>query len=187
VRNWGDQGFCGDNQQNLHTPENRIRFRIPNGLGLLSDNVWVGARHADSFDEMDLTIQPWGNDILLNFRLLPPNKQSWFVGDLTFSTREQVVARREEEEYIPFPDLEAQLDKLPPDARMELQRQLQNLTPRRKSYRTKLTVIDQQAQVDREVYKAPVIVRDVTDPTARFNREKRVGFIKKFLAEHGIK
>jgi hypothetical protein len=50
VRNWGDQGFCGDDQQNLFTPENRIKFRIPNALALLSHNEWVGSRNGGDLD-----------------------------------------------------------------------------------------------------------------------------------------
>jgi len=171
----------------------------------LSHNVWAGSRNGGDVDhDMDLTIQPLGNDVLLIFRLMSPEKQSWMVGDIIFSTRQDFDINERcktsstpgdktktdatgDAEYVPFPDLQAQLDRLPQSSLIELRQQLQNLAPRNKSYRIKPIVVNQQAKIDRSAYKSPTFVPSVTDPTARLNRLRRIELIKTYLASHKIK
>jgi hypothetical protein len=42
---------------------------------------------------MGVSVQPNGDGMLLTFTLLPPSKQSWFVGDLTFAAKEIFESR----------------------------------------------------------------------------------------------
>jgi hypothetical protein len=44
VRNWGDQGFCGDDDQPLPTQQQRIKVQIPYVANLTSNNIWKGRR-----------------------------------------------------------------------------------------------------------------------------------------------
>jgi hypothetical protein len=146
---------------------------------------------------MSWEVQPSGDDILLNFNLLAPEKQSWFVGDITFATQPVVSQPRitspavmdddqPEEEFVPFPELQSEIDKLPKNVRNDFYRQLQNLIPKRKSYRIKPIVTDQPAEVRPTVYNAPPSVSGVENSTTKLNRQKRVDFIKKFLAEYSL-
>lgn len=89
VKNWGNEGYCGDNQEYLSTiRQNVIQIRIPHpgATGLeLNDNVFV---YGD--DENERNLQSWSyqsvpGGLLLTFRLRDPTKQVGFMGDLTIS------------------------------------------------------------------------------------------------------
>ena len=88
-KNWGNEGYCGDNDEPLQWPTQnvyRVRLRHPMGAGFtLGQNVWV---YGD--DESERNAQSWtfGTDntgLILTFHLRDPSKQCGFVGDLTIN------------------------------------------------------------------------------------------------------
>ena len=221
VRNWGNEGFCSDGDEPFETPEHKIKVQIPNVAGLISDNVSEGARNEDQLSPMQASMQPYGNGVLMTFTLLPPDKQSWFVGDLTFvarppqnisassatpapqSTRASSATpapqsgrnpsgETEPEERLP-PDLQAldaRIAKLPPGSRIELGRQLERLTPRKKSFPVKIAVLFQPAKdqdvhpsAPAEIARPPKLGQTGNPSAAELHRQKKIEFIKQFLAE----
>ncbi|HBB95040.1 MAG TPA: hypothetical protein DC054_06590 [Blastocatellia bacterium] len=209
VRNWGDQGYCGDDQQNLYTREQKIKVKIPNVAGLSSYNIWKGAQEEDNSSSMNVTAQPSGDGILLTFDLLPPEKQSWFVGDLTFTPRPPVNTTSastatpaaggnqntiSDNDKSADSDLEARINKLPESSKKELYAQLRNLVPRKKPVRVQLAVIAEPAKFDETYYKSPVrvpvdraLVRPSNDSASKLKRQKRIEFVRQYLAERGVK
>jgi hypothetical protein len=211
VRNWGDEGFCSDGDEPFETSEHKIKVYIPNVAGLISQNVSDGAQNADQdqLSQMEASMQPYGDGVLMTFTLLPPDKQSWFVGDLTFARkpRQSISAattapapqsgrnpsgETEPEERLD-PDLQAlkaRIAKLPADSRIELYRQLQYLTPRKKSSPVKVVVLFEPAK-DEDVHPsapAKAIPPRTSRPsgtksTVELHRQKKIEFIKQYLAE----
>lgn len=208
VRNWGDQGFCGDDDQPLSTRQQLIKVLIPNVAGLTSNNIWEGAQNDDNLSPMSVTVQPSGNDVLLIFNLLSPGKQSWFVGDISFVARQPVVignpasggtipsALQPEGDPDKGPDaeLQARIDRLPKAEKDRLYAQMKNLIPRKKAFQVKPVLMTEQAKLEEESHKSPVRVaikreldRPLNPSTAKVNRQKRVEFAKKYLAEKKAK
>jgi hypothetical protein len=209
VRNWGDEGFCSDGDQPLETREHKITVRIPDVAGLISDNVSEGAQNEDDLSPMQASMQPYGDAVLMTFTLLPPDKQSWFVGDLTFlarppqntttaaiaaapqSVRNPAVDTEPEERLDPDSQaLEARIAKLPVDSQMELHRQLEKLIPRKKSLPVKVAVLFEPAKDEDAHPSLPVEVNPPRKPggtgnksTAELHRKKKIEFIKRYLAE----
>ena len=211
VRNWGDQGFCGSDDQPIFYHPERVQMQIPNVVSLTSNNIWEGAQNDDNLSPMGVSIQPNGDGMLLTFTLLSPGKQSWFVGDLTFAAREPVTqpagpgrtaysqasaSSREDGDPDKEVDaqLEAEIDKLPEAQKKDLQAKLEKLIPRKKAFQVKPTVLTEPAKVEETSYKSPrrvAVKRDATaskiPATAQNDRQKKVEFVKKYLAEHGGK
>jgi hypothetical protein len=200
VRNWGDQGFCGSDDQGLFTSEQKIKIFIPNALGLISDNIWAGAQKDDQLSPMSVSAQPHDNGVLLTFTLLPPEKQSWFVGDITFSTRRPTntldgvalaataTGRNanvsNDIDDVPGPDLKAlieRIDRLPEGSKKELYEQLQSLNKKAKPFPVKATFTRPVTVVGNQS-----LVRVSNVATAKVNREKRIEFVKKYLAEKKV-
>jgi len=210
VRNWGDQGFCGSDDQGLYSRE--MKVFIPYAESLTSNNVWYGAQNDDQLSAMKVSIQPYGGGMLLTFILLPPEKQSWFVGDLTFRIRPVIAgdARtpapatgrnqnttnddNDEKADPAFQALQARIDRLPESSKKELNTQLRNLIPKKKSFPVKVTLISEPAKVEERHLRSPVkvipsphLVRATGNvATAILNRQKRIEFVKKYLAEKGV-
>ena len=154
---------------------------------------------------MSVSAQPSGDGIQLSFTLLPPDKQSWFVGDLTFTARPPVsdtggvttVSRtqnvgNDDDKDATTADLESRIDKLPDNLKKELYAQLQNLGPRKKSFPVKLTVLTEPAKVEDMHHKSPVkvavqhdLVRRRDNPATKANRENKIELAKKYLREKG--
>jgi hypothetical protein len=215
VRNWGDEGFCSDGDQPFETEGNQIKVHIPNVAGELSENLHGGAQNADD-DELaplQASMQPSGDGVLLTFTLLRPAKQSWIVGDYSFVVRRPERLERsmkspgttppprrdknpseetESEERLDSDSraLQARIDKLPADSRIELYRKLQYVTPRKKSSLLKTVVLFEPAK-DKDVHpSAPA--KTISDRKPRpsgsrasvdLRRQKKIDFIKQFLAE----
>jgi hypothetical protein len=89
VKNWGNEGFCGDNEEYLDTLRNNtlvIRIPHPGATNFaLAQNVYVYGDDDDERDKQSWTFQPVSDGALLTFNLRDPQKQVGFVGDLTFS------------------------------------------------------------------------------------------------------
>lgn len=209
VRNWGDQGFCGSDDQPLFYRPQQIRVQIPNAVSLTANNIWEGAQNDDNLQPMGVSIQPSGDGMLLTFTLLQPSKQSWFVGDLTFAAREpsktgagataataQKTSSKEEEDADRNPDkeLQASIDKLSPAAKKDLYTKLGHVIPRKKAYPVKPVLITEPAKLVETRPASPVRVAVKSDSmvtrnpaTAMVNRQKKIEFIKKYLADAGAK
>jgi hypothetical protein len=157
---------------------------------------------------MGVSIQPSGDGMLLTFTLLQPSKQSWFVGDLTFAAREPsktgagaaVPAKKtpasaeEDPDRNPDNELQARIDKLPPEAKKDLSTKLAHLIPRTKAYPVKPVMITEPAKLEEIRPGSPVRVAVKSDSTVTrspattmVNRQKRIEFVKKYLAEKGAK
>jgi hypothetical protein len=209
ARNWGDEGFCGSDQQNLYTREQKIKVKIPNAVSYISSNIWHGAQNEDDLSPMNVTIEPSGNGMLLTFTLLSPEKQSWFAGDIKFTTRPPVstegasiatpaaVRNRNnthDNDMSPNPDLEARISRLPESSRKELYEQLRNLVPRKKPVQVQPTIITEPKNLDETYHKSPVIViddrglvRPKADSAGKLNQQNKIEFVKKYLADRGAK
>lgn len=204
VRNWGNQGYCGDDQQNLYTARQQLKVRVPDVLGLETYNIWEGAQNDDQLDPMNVTVQPSGDGQLLTFTLLQPEKQSWFVGDLTFATRPPAATggqpspgggrhdrsdAAEDARKDPNRDLAAEIGQLPPGTQQELLTRLESLFPRRKPVKVTPTVRaepvppERAARAAAKVTPGANVVRPKPDAAGRTRRDKRIEAIRKFLAE----
>jgi hypothetical protein len=209
VRNWGDQGYCGDNQQNLYTREQKIKVKIPNAMSLSSYNISKGAQNADELSPMEVGVQPYGDGMLLTFTLLLPENQSWFVGDLTFIPRapenttggaSAAAPAADGNQNItndnvknPDPDLEARINRLPDSSKKELYAQLRNLVTRKKPVQVQPAFIAEPAKLDETYHKSPLrvvvnrdLVRPKEDSAGKLKRQKKLEFVKKYLAEKGV-
>jgi hypothetical protein len=208
VRNWGDQGFCGSDDQPLFYRPQQIRVQIPNVTSLTANNIWEGAQNDDNLQPMGVSIQPSGDGLLLTFTLLQPSKQSWFVGDLTFATRQPTTttagtaapanktaaSAEEDADRNPDKELQASIDKLPPAAKKDLYAKLEHLIPRKKAYQVKPVLITEPAKLNETHPESPVRVAVKSDSsvtkapaTAMVNRQKRIDFVKNYLAKAGVK
>jgi hypothetical protein len=149
---------------------------------------------------MSVSAQPHNNGVLLTFTLLAPEKQSWFVGDLTFSTRRPTstlggiaspatAADRNQnvsndDDDVPGPDLKAliaRIDRLPEESKKELYARLQSLNQRTKPVPVKATFIRPVTVVG-----SRNLVRASNVATAKINRERRIEFAKKYLTEKKV-
>ena len=205
VRNWGDEGFCGDNQEYLYTRQNTVKVKIPNVTAVTADNMWDGAQNDDNLSPMNVTSQPFEDGLLLTFTLLPPEKQSWFVGDLTCTTRSPVTSvggdngvatiqrsPNDDDNNPTIADLESRIKKLPDNLKKELYTQLQKRQTR-KSFPVKPKMLTEAAEVEEMHHKSPVkvavksdLVRRVPDTTAKANRQNKIELAEKYLREKGL-
>ena len=89
VKNWGNEGYCGDNDEPLEwATQNVYRVRLRHAVGTgfnLGQNVWV---YGD--DDSERNAQRWdfgtdGSGLILTFHMRDPSKQCGFVGDLTIN------------------------------------------------------------------------------------------------------
>jgi hypothetical protein len=210
VRNWGDEGFCSDGDQPLATRDHQVKIIIPNVAGLISNNVSEGAQNEDNLSAMQASMQPFGDGVLMTFTLLPPDKQSWFVGDLTFVARppQGTVATEtasapastptagaagEEDERIPpeLQALQASVAKLSGGDRRILDSEWQKIGVRKKSKPSKVTVLFEPAKVE-ETQRvvpspAPVRSRGGSKTAAQVRLDEKAKFVRQFLAERGMK
>jgi hypothetical protein len=156
---------------------------------------------------MGVSIQPNGDGMLLTFTLLQPSKQSWFVGDLTFAAREpsntgaraavpaKATGAKDDGDPDRNPDseLQANIDRLPAAAKKDLLAKLGNLIPRKKAYPVKPVLIAEATKLEVTRHESPVRVSVKSDSVARMpattmvNRQRRVEFVKKYLADLGAK
>jgi hypothetical protein len=95
VRNFGSEGFCGDNEEFLGLQD--IQIRIPNAKISPAPlvNIKKGAEPNvngsnvtyPDVTPMSFSMQPLlDGSCLLTFHLLEPGEKSWFVGDISFET-----------------------------------------------------------------------------------------------------
>jgi hypothetical protein len=208
VRNWGNEGFCGDNQEYLYTRQNTVKVQIPNVAGITADNISEGAQNDDNLSPMSVSAQPFGDGIRLTFTLLPPEKQSWFVGDLTFEARPPLTttdggvltaaravrnAGNDDDKDPTTAVLQSRIDKLSEASKKELYAQLRNLVQRKKSFPIKPIIIADPGKIEEARSKSPVkvaaergLVQRGKDAAPKSNREKKIDLVKRYLKEKGV-
>ena len=183
-------------------------MQIPNAVSLTSSNIWHGAQNNNNLQPMGVSVQPNGDGMLLTFTLLQPSKQSWFVGDLTFAAREPsktgagaaVPAKATpvkddgDSDRNPDAELQAKINRLSAAAKKNLYAKLGNLIPRKKAYPVKPVLIAEPARLQATRHETPVRVAVKSDSvamrmpaTTMVNRQRRVEFVKKYLADLGAK
>lgn len=201
LRNWGDEGYCSSDQENLYLRNQIIKVMIPNAVTMTAANTWIGAENADDLTPMGWSVQPSGGGILLTFKLLTPESQSWFVGDLTFTTRVRIHesapphlrAKNNDWEEEGKPELGARVSRLPDSVKVHLYAQLHKLVPRKKPVQAKPSIITVSAKLEEEYHERPVKVeganpvRPQKDTKLAMRREARQRFVEKFLSDRGIK
>ena len=88
VKNWGNEGFCGDDEKKLdRVRQNTVKIRIPHpgaSAFTVSQNVYVYGDDEDEANQQSWTFQSVPDGALLTFHLRDPDKQVGFVGDLAF-------------------------------------------------------------------------------------------------------
>jgi hypothetical protein len=199
VRNWGNEGFCGEAQMPLgrfDEPTAVIKVLIPNAAQIVSQNIRGGARNADSTElsSMNGSAQRKGTGIELTFNLLEPDKQSWIVGDVTFQEPLSVPIEEPEYEIPPqFQALRAQIDKLPETSRKELRAQLESVIPRTEARRLEVKMIaeptelrETQPESPGTVVRKSDLVRPAKDSVGELTRRKQLEVLRKFFAERGV-
>lgn len=208
VRNWGDQGQCGSDQQYLYSREQKIKVKIPDVTSLTSDNISKGAQESDNLDPMEVSIQPSEDGMLLTFTLLAPENQSWFVGDLTFENKQTVLAAAASKpvsraagrgQKITIPEtsanleLEAKINRLPDKAKKALEAELRSLTPKRRAMsHVKPLLLTGPAKMEQTYHRKAVrvansnLVRSVKDRGGERLRVRKSELISGYLEKNNI-
>lgn len=94
VRNWGNEGWCSNNQEYLNDNSflgsKTIKVRIPHpkftDVNISNWNVWVpeNSRANMSMDPYQIA----SDGIVLTFNLDNPDTHSWFMGDISFKWKD---------------------------------------------------------------------------------------------------
>ena len=146
VRNSGDEGFCGNDDEPAYFSGRRLRVLIPHSgpPQSVGNNVWVYGDNEDEFNQQSWTFQNTNEGLLLTFNLQDPSKKDGFVGDLTINWGGIIPARsprpaqaatpgsksfrsitKQEDEDVA---LKEKFDKLDPATQKILVKQLKSLT-----------------------------------------------------------
>jgi hypothetical protein len=83
VRNWGDEGYCSDHQENFYAPASKLQVLLRHADAnkvIVGQNVWVYG--GNNYNQQSWNYQPTGDGLLLTFNLENPSDQDGFVGDL---------------------------------------------------------------------------------------------------------
>lgn len=210
VRNWGDEGYCGDNQENLDRRTIKVRIRHPGATSVtLQDNAYVYGDDEDERNQQSWSYQVVNDGILLTFSLRDPSKQVGFVGDLTInwggasvtqqtagSSSQRATAQAGQSQRLSETDegdtaLKAKIDKLDPTAQKLLYRQVKNLMPHHPKPQVKRATKDtspppELAKSQDRFPNYGTIVKSVKDPASRARKEKIREVVLSFLKAHGI-
>lgn len=196
VRNWGNEGFCGEQQVPMTGPrEHRtLKVQIRDAARLVASVAWAGARNAEreEVEKISYSAQPNAAGIELSFDLLQPDKQSWIVGDLTFA-KPLRVPESAERLPPPFEALKTQIEKLPKSSRDELFAQLQSVIFRKEGKRLTPRIIAASTRVGETHLKSPEKVQPAGEPIrperdsiGEQNRRKQLELLRKFFAQRGV-
>jgi hypothetical protein len=203
VRNWGNEGGCGSDQEPLR--QNTIQVRIPHARGTgfaLSDNVWVYGDDESEFNQESWSYQPVADGVLLTFHLRDPEKQVGFMGDLTINwgvpgrspavaapqtkISRAVRAADEDEDMM----LKSKIAKLDPSAQQLLYKEVKNLAHHPKSQIKRgtmnLSPVPERLKPTGPFPNYGAIVKSVADPARRAQRTRQREFILSFLKARGI-
>lgn len=207
ARNWGNEGYCGDNQENMY--DQTLKVQIDNAGPILSSNIWGGARNTNDTSALSISAQPKTGAIILTLNLLPPDKQSWIMGDITFQQPQAVFLPsvgtaggagfhpRPESEGMNLPGyqaLRAKLDKLPASSRKELVAQQRGMVATKLGKRLQLVFVQKPTLVGnttlkstRVVASTTAVIREAVDPAGRLKKQKQLELLRKFVVKKPIK
>jgi hypothetical protein len=211
VRNWGNEGSCGERQMYFPDREHRsIKVQIPGAATLTSPpEIWKGARKASDLSSMSWSAEPNERGMELRFVLLKPDKQSWFLGDLTFQGAIPATVTESEDKFTPrfealpatvpeedklAPRLREQIDKLPESSRKELRAKLQSVVPVKQGVRVSGKINTEPAPAGEKLtFKSPTkveskgdLVQLKKDSVGELTRRKQLEVLRKFFAERGV-
>lgn len=206
-KNWGNEGYCGDNDEPLDWPTQnvyRVRLRHPVGGGFgLTQNVWVYGDDEDERDRQSWTFQTVGDGLLLTFRMRDPSKQCGFVGDLTINWGAAssatgprrggaAPAARAASHYGEDGDmaLKAKLDRLDSADRKLLAEEVKNLKRHARPNRLQGTMATESfappAKPARPYPNYGRMAVSAPNPARKAERLKRREVVLAFLKAHGI-
>ena len=89
IRNWGNEGFCADDDHHLVGADGRPlqnisvlfpRDGILEGAAIQSDSQFVGDPNSGTIDQQTIV----GQGVVLTFHLPPPDQHGWIAGDVGF-------------------------------------------------------------------------------------------------------
>jgi hypothetical protein len=201
VRNWGNEGFCGSDQEPIE--QKTIQIRIPQRPGatkfVLTDNVYGFWNDDDNgCSQQSWNYQRVKDGVLLTFSLQDASKQCGIMGDLTIDwgvLESRVVPPPRAARAKPFSDenedsvLKSKIDKLDASSKKLLEQELMNLTSHHNTLRKRGTNNTSPAAESRKkMVTLPDYGRNlksVADPSAK--KAKRQEFVLSFLKAHGIK
>jgi hypothetical protein len=201
VRNWGDEGFCGPNQEPIPQNTIRVRIRHPWGTGFtLGQNVWVYGDDQNEFNQQSWSYQQVPDGLLLTFSLRDASKKCGFVGDLTINwgtpmvisnappTRVAGLPPNQEEDGDPA--LKAKIDKLSQSDRALLYTQLKNLSHHLPAQAKPGTLggappVQTVGRV-RSLPNYGANLKSIQDPARLAQKETQHQFVLSFLKAHGI-
>jgi hypothetical protein len=212
VRNWGNEGGCGSDQEPVPTGflgNNTLRVLIRHASGQnasVTDNVWVYGDDEDERNQQGWGYQPTNEGVLLAFSLRDPSKQVGFVGDLTINWELKAsinkipvkkitkpvggVSAPGVEQYDEDQALKAKFQQLKPaDQELLLQevKKLTNHVPAGKKAATLSTAPAPTPLKPTGPYPTyGSIFKAVPDPVGQARKTKQREYILEFLKAHGI-
>jgi len=191
VRNWGNEGYCGGNQ--VPWLAHVINVQVRDAASIVAVSGSMGARNASSAEvksSMQFISQPNQAGVLLSFVLLPAEKQSWFVGDITF---ERPLVTLEPEFPPPFDALTKRIDGLSRSAREQLLARQQSVVLRHEGVPLVLRRIVEPTDAGetrltspQEVDPQSDAVRTEKDTIGELNQRKQFEIIRWFFAQRGV-
>jgi len=211
VKNWGNEGYCGDNEEYLDAVrQNTIKIRIPHpgaSAYTLKQNVYVYGDDEDERNQQSWSYQVVPDGALLTFNMRDPSKQVGFTGDLTFTWSDKgtpVVIKGDEkpagEALLPSSrgsddgdaKLKARLQRLSPADQRLLTQQLRNLSqhPRPTAKVGTLSTSSVEAPPTKPPGAYPTnenLVHSVKNPAHLARKAKTREFVLSFLQARGIK
>jgi hypothetical protein len=210
VRNWGNEGGCGSDQEPLPLIGNKLQVLIPHTSGpsfsLDGANVWAYGDDEDEFKLEGWSYQRTNEGLLLTFGLRDPSKQVGFVGDLTINWGQGTGLGDTAPAKLTAPQarpsralteqgdgdmaLRAKIEKLDPAAQKLLSQQVKNLThhPSCQKIAGTLSTAAPPERV-KPTGKYPTYgnnVKSVRDTAGQARKTKEREFILAFLKAHGI-
>jgi len=208
VRNWGHQGYYGDNQMQLLRRSIRVRIQHPGATSFsLSDNVWVYGDDENERNQQSWTYQTVPDGVLLTFFLRDPAKKVGFVGDLTINWGGTAAAQQgtgrslnraapetRQSRALPADGdgdmlLKSKIDKLDSTAQKLLYKEVKNLThhPKCQIKRGTMSTSPPAERVKpTAIPNYGTIVKSVADPARRAKETRDREFVLSFLKARGI-
>jgi len=202
VRNWGDEGYCGPNQEPIPQNTIRVRLRHPLGTGFsVGPNVWVYGDDSNEYTQQSWTYQKVSDGLLLTFSLRDASKKAGFVGDLEINWGAPLsdtnptalkAPAAVPEEADGDATLKARIDRLSPNDRALLYSGLKNLTQHPKALAKPGTEVVAPSDPVKKVVlirSTPdygVSLKAVNDPASAALKVSQQQFITAFLKTHGI-
>jgi hypothetical protein len=211
IRNWGNEGSCSNNQEyiNYTTLFVELPHQSADDVNLTSSNIW--AVNFEDQDSANVSYQKSTGGVLFAFHLGNPRDKKSYVGDLHLKWSGAGVQRQNDYKLATLPPAlssaietagvnKAVLDKfdrLPPDSKRQLFRQLRRAQG---SGPSKVAVIPNGNMAGFELSKLTKEVADIkrqkkmpnyrsltlseVDPTIYLRKKRKLDLITRFVNEH---